>query len=90
MKETENHIKQVFKTIKMEWWDKYIYTHADIKAVKIWLSKNGHLQDLSKTSEFLNSKSKLLAALAQTTSEANFQKLLQEAVSVGRRLLLLL
>ena len=31
----------------------------------------------------LNSKSKLLAALAQTTSEANIQKHLQEAASIG-------
>ena len=85
IKENEDQIKQVFKTIKIKWCDKYTYTHADIKAVKVWLSENDHLQDLSKkkTSEFLNSKSKLLAALAQTTSEADFQKLLQEAASVG-------
>ena len=85
IKETEDQIKQVFKIIKIKWWDKYTYTHADIKAVKVWLSENGHLQDLSKkrTSEFLNSKSKLLAALAQTTSEDDFQKLLQEVASVG-------
>ena len=57
----------------------------DIKAVKVWLSENDNLQDISKkkTSEFLNSKSKLLAALAQTTLEADFQKLPQEAASVG-------
>ena len=85
IKETEDQIKHVFKTIKIKWWDNYTYTHVDIKAVKVWLFENGHLQDLYKkrTSEFLNSKSKLLVALAQTTSEADFQKLLQEATSVG-------
>ena len=38
IKETEDQIKQVFKTIKIKWWDKYTYTHADIKAIKVWLS----------------------------------------------------
>ena len=92
IKETKDQIKQVFKTIKIKWWDKYTYTHADIKAVEAWLSENGHLQDLSKkrTSKFLNSKSKLLTSSAQTTSEADFQKLLQEAASSVRHPLLLL
>ena len=35
IKEKEDQIKQVFKTIKIKWWDKYTYTHADIKAVEV-------------------------------------------------------
>ena len=41
IKETEDQIKQVFKTIKIKWWDKYTYTYTNIKAVKVWLYQSG-------------------------------------------------
>lgn len=46
--------------------------------MKEWFAQNDYLQDLDikRNVEFLNDKSKSLGVLAQTTSEANFQKIL--------------
>lgn len=64
--------------LKIKWWDKYNFQHATITKIKEWFSKNDYLEDINvkRNVEFLNEKSKLLAALAQTTFEANFQKIL--------------
>lgn len=68
----------ITKILKIKWWDNFNFQHATITKVKEWFSKNEYLQeiDIKINAKFLNDKSKLLAALAQTTSEADFQKIL--------------
>ncbi|KAA0059031.1 polyprotein [Cucumis melo var. makuwa] len=66
--------KILLKNLKIKWWKKYNFQHATIKHIKEWFADNGYLQDIDqrKNIEFLNDKSKLLAALAQATTDADF------------------
>ena len=73
------------KNLKIKWWKRYNFQHATIKYIKEWFAENEYLQDIDqrKNVEFLNDKSKLLAALAQATTDADFQRLLSTAVNAS-------
>ncbi|KAA0025901.1 hypothetical protein E6C27_scaffold34G001890 [Cucumis melo var. makuwa] len=65
--------------------EKYDFQHATIKHIKEWFVENGYLQDIDqgKNVKFLNEKSKLLATLAQATTDADFQRLLPTTVNAS-------
>ncbi|KAA0034823.1 hypothetical protein E6C27_scaffold213G00570 [Cucumis melo var. makuwa] len=73
------------KNLKIKLWEKYNFQHATIKHIKEWFAENKYLQDIDqrKNVEFLNDKSKLLVALAQATTDADFQRLLSTAVNAS-------
>uniref|UniRef100_A0A0A0KYU0 Uncharacterized protein n=1 Tax=Cucumis sativus TaxID=3659 RepID=A0A0A0KYU0_CUCSA len=64
----------------------FIKEHATIKHMKEWFAENNYLQDIDqrKNIEFLNDKSKLLALLAQATTDTNFQRLLSTECIIYR------
>lgn len=74
----------ITKQFKIKWWDKYNFQQATIKQMKEWF-QNDYLQDISQRQnvEFLNEKSKLLVALDQTISDANFQRILTMTKSIA-------
>lgn len=78
--------KMLIKNLKIKWWEKYNFQHATIKHMKEWFAENNYLQDIDqrKNIEFLNDKSKLLALLAQATTDTNFQRLLSTECIIYR------